>query len=137
MRTTMTTLDTFQSRVAAWCVACFGKKTAEDRGERNWRFLEESMELVQSLGGTAEEAHSLVDYVFNREPGAPKQELGGAVITLAALAAANGLSLHEGAMAELERIERPDIMEAIRKKHVGKQHRSHLPDDFRHPDSQG
>lgn len=35
----------FQRRVAAWCVECFGETTATDAVERNWRFLEEALEL--------------------------------------------------------------------------------------------
>lgn len=47
---------TFQERVHDWCVTCFGEIIANDRLNRNHRFLEESLELVQSLGCTKEEA---------------------------------------------------------------------------------
>lgn len=131
----MTDMDEFQNRVARWCAECFGKTTAYDVTERNWRFLEEAIELVQSLGGTADDAHRLVDYVFAREPGEPLQEVGGTMVTLAALVAANGLSMSDGAMREVERIERPDVMDRIRAKHASKPHRSPLPGDYRHPEA--
>ncbi|TIN05569.1 MAG: hypothetical protein E5Y14_32750 [Mesorhizobium sp.] len=122
----------FQGRVAAWCVECFGDTTAYDVVERNWRFLEEALELVQSLGGNAADAHTLVDYVFGREAGDPQQEVGGTMVTLAALVAANGLSVGDAAFRELDRIERPEIIEKIRRKHASKPHRSPLPGDYKH-----
>lgn len=122
----------FQERVSAWCVTCFGETTAYDVVERNWRFLEEALELVQALGGNADDAHELVDYVFRREAGDPPQEVGGTMVTLAASVAANGLSIVDAAFAELERIERPEIIENIRRKHASKPRRSPLPGDYRH-----
>ena len=125
-------MDEFQARVAAWCSECFGETTAYDVVERNWRFLEEALELVQSLGGNAEDAHKLVDYVFGREAGHPAQEVGGTMVTLAALVAANSLSLGHAAHTELYRIERPEIMDRIRAKHASKPHKSPLPGDYKH-----
>lgn len=55
---------TFQERVGPWMLACFGEQISRDPVERNHRFLEEALELVQSLGCTASEAHQLVDYVY-------------------------------------------------------------------------
>ena len=40
---------TFQSRVNNWTLACFGHEIAGDRVERNHRFIEEALELVQAL----------------------------------------------------------------------------------------
>ncbi|MBV6656448.1 MAG: hypothetical protein KI785_01650 [Devosiaceae bacterium] len=93
-----------QDRVAPWMQACFGPELAADRQERNQRFLEEAVELVQACGGTAAEAHAVVDYVYGREPGEPNQEVGGVVITLAALCLANDLDMHRAGEEELARI---------------------------------
>ena len=60
---------TYQQRVVEWSMACFSQEICRDRVERNHRFLEEALELVQSLGCTASEAHQLVDYVFSRPVG--------------------------------------------------------------------
>lgn len=125
-------LPAFQERVAKWCVDCFGETTARDVTERNWRFLEEALELVQSLGGNAADAHKLVDYVFGRGIGSPSQEVGGTMVTLACLVAANRLSMHVSALTELARIERPEIVEKIRRKHASKPHKSSLPGDYRY-----
>lgn len=75
----------YQQRVDDWMQACFGPAISADRTERNHRFLEESLELTQALGCTREEAHQLVDYVFGRPVGEPAQEVGGVMVTLAAL----------------------------------------------------
>ncbi len=80
----------FQARVAAWMRACFDASIAADPIERNHRFLEEALELVQARGCTASEAHQLVDYVFGRPVGDPFQEVGGVEVTLAALCSAAG-----------------------------------------------
>ena len=94
----------FQQRVQPWLMKCFGEMIAEDRRERNHRFLEEAVELVQSTGCTRSEAYQAVDYVFSRPVGEPKQETGGVMVTLAALCLANGMDMHACAEAELARI---------------------------------
>lgn len=75
--------DSFQSRVQPWMMACFGAEISADGAERNHRFLEESLELVQASGCTASEAHQLVDYVYGRPVGERAQEVGGVMVTLA------------------------------------------------------
>lgn len=82
---------TFQQRVEPWLLACFGEQIAADTIERNHRFLEESLELVQACGCTQSEAHQLVDYVFGRPVGEVQQEAGGVMVTLAALCRAQGI----------------------------------------------
>ncbi len=94
----------FQTRVRRWVVACFGEEIADEKKERNHRFLEEALELVQSLKCTRAEAHQLVDYVFDRPVGDPPQETGGVMVTLAALCAANDLDMETLGWDELERV---------------------------------
>jgi hypothetical protein len=83
----------FQRRVLDWLMACFSMQVCRDSAERNHRFLEEDLELVQSLGCTASEAHQLVDYVFGRPAGEPFQELRGVMVTLSALASCHDIDL--------------------------------------------
>jgi hypothetical protein len=64
----------FQERVNAWMLECFGPAISADTVERNHRFLEEALELVQACGCTQSEAHLLVDYVFGRPAGEKFQE---------------------------------------------------------------
>ncbi|SFP62437.1 hypothetical protein [Sphingomonas rubra] len=115
----------FQARVQPWMLACFGEMIAGDREERNHRFLEEALELVQSTGCTASEAHQLVDYVFGRPVGEPAQEVGGTMVTLAALCLAHDLDMHAAAEMELARIWTK--VEAIRAKQAAKPKHSPLP----------
>ena len=116
---------TYQARVDEWVLACFGEEVARDVRERNHRFLEESLELVQSNGCTASEAHQLVDYVFGRPVGEPGQEVGGVMNTLAALCNAAGLDLNGEAERELARVWTK--VEQIRAKHASKPNHSPLP----------
>ncbi len=120
-------IGTFQNKVSRWLIAAFGLKIARDRTERNHRFLEESLELVQSLDCTASEAHQLVDYVFNRPVGEPHQEVGGVMVTLAALCQAQSLSMDLDGIRELDRISKPEIMEKIRIKQSQKPKYSPVP----------
>jgi hypothetical protein len=118
-------IDSFQSRVLPWLLSCFGEEIANDKVERNHRFLEESLELVQSLGCTQSEAHQLVDYVFGRPVGEPIQEAGGVMVVLAALCLANKLDMHEAGEIELSRIWTK--VEQIRAKQAAKPKHSPLP----------
>ncbi|HCL4132386.1 TPA: hypothetical protein N2C61_003493 [Pseudomonas aeruginosa] len=117
----------YQTRVRSWMLECFGVSIAGDRSERNHRFLEEALELVQSCGCTESEAMLLVQYVFSRPVGEVSQELGGTMVTLAALAAAHGLNMHRAGEAELARILQPDVMDRIRQKQLAKPSMSPLP----------
>jgi len=116
----------FQEQVTKWMMVCFGEKIAADTVERNHRFLEESLELVQSCGCTTSEAHQLVDYVFNRPVGETQQEMGGVMVTLAALCAANGFDMEYAGWLELANIDMN--IDAIREKQANKPKHSPLPE---------
>lgn len=115
----------FQSRVQHWMMACFGPEISADKIERNHRFIEEALELVQANGCTRDEAHQLVDYVFDRPVGEVAQETGGVMVTLAALCLANGTSMHECGEVELARVWQK--IETIRAKQAAKPKHSPLP----------
>lgn len=117
----------FQCRVLPWLLECFGEDIAADKQERNHRFLEEALELVQACGSTAEEAHKLVNYVYGRQVGQRFQEVGGVMVTLAALCLAQGLDMRHEGETELARISMPDMMERIREKQKRKPRMSPLP----------
>jgi hypothetical protein len=121
----------FQFRVREWCVRCFGTHVTFDRTERNHRFLEEALELVQALGCNRDEAHQLVDYVFSRPVGKPDQELGGVCVTLAALANANDLDIAHEQERELSRISVPEILLRIQAKQAAKPRFAPWPDGIR------
>jgi hypothetical protein len=118
-------MRSYQKRVRAWVLHCFGETIANDRQERCHRFLEESLELVQSLGCTKHEAQQLVDYVFSRDVGNPVQETGGVLVTLAALCSAAHINMTGAGNTELKRIW--GKIEQIRAKQAAKPKHSPLP----------
>jgi len=121
-------IETFQDRVGAWMLDCFGPKVSMDRLERRDRLVEEVLELAQTLPEfTADRAHALVDYVFNRPVGVTEQEVGGVSVTLAALCFAEGISQSHWAGVELGRIERPEVRNKIRAKQASKPTGSAIP----------
>lgn len=87
-----------------WILECFGETIAYDPEERNHRFIEEAIELVQSLDYSREQLHQMVDYVYNRSAGEPKQEVGGVLITLISLCLSQEISPFDCADQERERI---------------------------------
>lgn len=97
-------IATFQERVADWVSSCFGETSGGNGKERAFRFVEEALELAQAAGVTPSDVVRLVNYVYARETGDPYQEVGGVLLTLAALCAAIGLDLDAAGEAELERV---------------------------------
>lgn len=118
-------MSTFQNRVAPWMQECFGAEISSDTVERNHRFIEEALELVQACGCSRADAIRLVDYVYGRPVGVPEQEVGGVMVTLAALCLAQGMDMHRAGDIELERIW--TNVEAIRAKQASKPKGSPLP----------
>jgi len=117
--------DSFQERVNEWMHECFDPVVAGDTCERNFRFLEEGLELVQACGASSDDCHKLVDYVFSRPVGEKPQEVGGVAVTLAALCNAQGLSIEQCGEDELARVWAN--IERVRQKQANKPIRSPLP----------
>lgn len=127
--------ENFQQRVQPWMMACFGAEIAADKLERNDRFIEEALELVQASGYTKDRAHALVEYVFDRPQGDINQEVGGVMVTLAAHCLAHGVDMHAAAETELARIWTK--VEQIRAKQAAKPTGSALPIAASEDGSQG
>ena len=119
--------EKFQYYVNDWMEICFGKNISKDKIERCHRFLEESLELVQSIGCSKADAIKLVDYVFSRPAGEPSKETGGVMVTLAALCNACMIDIGEQAEVELNRICQPEMVEKIIAKRASKTEGSPLP----------
>lgn len=115
----------FQKEVRKWFDAAFGHNAAMDLVERNHRFLEESLELVQSTGCTQAEACQLIDYVYGRPIGGAEQEVGGVMMTLFALCNAQGMDVENCADDEL--IKSWDKIETIRAEQAAKPKHTPLP----------
>lgn len=116
-----------QQRVAVWMQECFGAEITADRVERADRFIEEALELAQATGWTADRGHALVDYVFSRPVGEIGQEVGGVMVTLAALCNVFEIAIDAEAKREVDRITQPEIVLKIRAKQAAKPTGSALP----------
>jgi hypothetical protein len=108
----------FQQQVSNWMVDCFGPTIPYDKMERNYRFLEEALELTQACGLSKADAIKLVDYVYERPKGEVGQEIGCVMVTLAALCEAQNQDINYCAQHELKRIWRN--IEIIRQKQASK-----------------
>ena len=118
-------IGSLQTKVNEWVHAAFGAEVAADKVERNHRFLEESLELVQALGCTKSEAKQLVDYVYDRPDGDVNQEVGGVLLTLSALCNASDIDMTRAAESEVARVW--EKIEKIRAKQAAKPKHSPLP----------
>jgi NTP pyrophosphatase (non-canonical NTP hydrolase) len=119
-------MRSFQDRVRVWVLTCFGVIVADDKQERSHRFLEEALEVVQASGMSEKEARLLVKYVYRRPVGELNQEVGGAMVCLAALCSANGIVLTNAGEQELARVWTK--IEQIREKQRNKPVKSPLPE---------
>lgn len=118
-------IASFQERVSGWLKACFPAAVRSDRVERTHRFLEEALELAQANGCSRDDAIALVQYVYGRPVGVPDSEVGGVMVTLAALCSASGIDMDEAGDGELKR--NWDRIDTIRAKYAAKPHGSPLP----------
>lgn len=118
----------FQRSIARWMQLCFGKSIAADRKERCDRFIEEALELVQAGNMPKADVLMLVDYVYGRPVGDLYQEVGGVMVTLAALVDAHNLDLQDCAVLEQERVFTK--VEVIRQKQLSKPRNSPLPEGY-------
>ncbi len=105
-------------RVASWLKKVFGPESLTDVEERALRFGEESLELIEALGVTKDQAIALVNQVFDKgAPGEKMQELGGVCVTLASLCNVAKLDANLAYEIEFARCERPEIIAKIQEKH--------------------
>lgn len=117
---TVPTLYTFQERIKSWLGQVFDAEVRNSVTERALRLCEEALELAQALECDRAQVHKLVDYVFDRDIGNVGQEIAGTMVTLAAVATAAGVDLEEVSLAEVKRIEQPEIIEKIRARQAEK-----------------
>ncbi len=108
----------FQDRTNHWLLSCMGPKIAKNKHERNFRFGEEALELLQAAGCSKSDVLDLVEYVYGRDVGDLEQEIGGTMVCLAALCTAHGLNLDIAENLELARCW--NNIDKIRAKHDAK-----------------
>jgi len=99
----MTGLDRKQKKVYAWVETRLGKLN-QNKKERALRFLEESLELVQTIGVTESDIFAVLAHVYSKPQGETAQEIGGVGVTLLALSEATGISFDWALEREITRI---------------------------------
>lgn len=112
--------DLRQHSILSWACEVFGTACATNPTERIQRFVEEALELAQSLDMPREAAHAMVDFVYDRAKGEVHQEVGGVSISLLALCEHIGLSAHKEEVREHLRILGLD-RDKLRAKQMSKQ----------------
>lgn len=99
-----------QAKMRKWIEEVFGEGERKNSFSRGNRFMEEAIELYQANGGTAKDAHDLVDYVFGRPIGEFRQEVGGVLLTLAGLCNSRKVNMAECADEDLARVFTPECI---------------------------
>jgi len=87
-----------------WACRSFGNDHVYNFPVRALRCAEEAIELAQAYDLPKEKMLELVEVVYGRPPGDPKQELGGVAMTATVLAAAHGHDLEAFLEIELRRV---------------------------------
>lgn len=100
-----------QVEILQWANATFGTATADNTGERNRRFAEESIELVQALGLDKQVLHDIIDHVYAKPDGDIAQEIGQVGVSLL------GLSEHLGIRADDEERKEFDRIQSLPSEH--------------------
>jgi len=93
-----------QTAVLQWANATFGAATADITGERIRRFIEEAVELAQTVGLEADAVKAIVDHVYAKPHGDVNQEVGQVGVSLLALAEHLHIAADNEERKEFERI---------------------------------
>lgn len=108
-----------RDEVSSWLIDTWNVNYLMNRRERGMRMAEEALELAQCSDVTREEAHALVDQVFDKptEPNAGK-EIAGCLVCLVAAAVAHDVNILSA--YEEEKKHRWSNQAKIRAKHKNK-----------------
>lgn len=96
-------MTTWQPMMVGWVKSRLGESAMEPR-ERDLRFGEESIELLQAVGLSALDILRLLVHVYGKKPGRVGQEIGGVVTTLLTLAQSHDADMNICALMEIDRI---------------------------------
>lgn len=114
-------LHNLQTRVRLWMEKCFGLTNLTGSAQQRCdRFLEECLELLQACGYDKSRIATLTDYTYSRPVGEVSSEVGGVLVTLAALCNNQLVFMDDAASNALDYINRPEVMQKIRDKQASK-----------------
>ena len=86
-----------------WALRCFGENHVANLPLRALRIAEECVEFAQACDVPKEKMMQLIDVVYSRPKGTPKQELGGIMMTTAVVCARFNSDPETILLAELQR----------------------------------
>jgi len=87
-------LREIEERVNIWLRDCVGHEVADDLAERNHRFCEEALELLQACGYTRAQIDAMADVVYSKPPSSNQGgECADVIICLVQLARARNIDL--------------------------------------------
>ena len=118
-------ISEFQEEVKFTLEACFGPDIPHDVLERGDRYLEESLEFLQSNKYPFSRINEIATHVYSKPEGAPILEAGGAMTTLSAYCNALGINLEMAAFTEVNRVY--DLRDKIKAKQAAKPKGSAVP----------
>lgn len=106
MQSHISSLIEFQLAIESWVMTAFGYDVLKNRKERCLRALEEVTELAQCGLVSREQAHAIIDQVYDKpvEPN-PSKEIAGSLLTI--LSTASAFDVHNVEIplnAELDRV---------------------------------
>jgi hypothetical protein len=115
------TIDELQEIVSDWVISVFGIKSQTSTLERCMRLMEESTETGQSGGISREQAHAVVDMVFNKpvDPDISK-EIGGVIWCVAALCDCQDQNFGKLLIKAIEECSNPERQAEIKRNHLKK-----------------
>jgi hypothetical protein len=88
----------------AWAYKCFPRDEVDSLPQRGLRFVEEAIELCQTLLVPQQKILAALVHVYSKPIGVASQELGGAGLTLLVLASAMHVSADRAEELELDRV---------------------------------
>lgn len=100
----------WQRVIATWVSNTFGIANQQTTRIRALRFIEEAIELGQTVGLDRKDIEQLCDKVFVNPPGELKQEIGGVFTTFLALVENQGEHALDCLIRESNRIHQPDVI---------------------------
>lgn len=108
----------FSDRCASWVAQTHGIASQNHLDERVARFIEEAIELAQACDMSEGQVDKINSYVYGRVKGSIRQELGGVMVCLGALASCVNLDMDMAGETELKRCH--EHADAIRAKGYNK-----------------
>lgn len=104
----------YQLAVKTWYDSLF-RGTREEHTTKVlcMRFMEEAMELAQAVGLTQDDLVRQMRYTYSRPKGEVPQEIAGVMLTLQHVANDHIIDIQDEALAELERVDTPEMRKII------------------------